>query len=281
MEISPHKSHHLFDIEEAIVRAGNQPSPVDLKTWQARTDLIAGKNVVGQSRLRIVWGQDIHGLAGAWICGQRRAKYPFWRYEEAGEIRDIGAPRFYVEELHANAELRKDDKWEKARYYRDEVSGQLLDVLGPIPADGFYTSVFCIAHHDELCCNGSGVVDNEMCLGAYRPPTDADLQRIRRMKFRRDHAPKQDVAPSDDLVLKRSAELAEARDERDRLALRARIDEFFKDHAWKFTTLDPSRLAWGRRVFVREGAHSKSGATPAEIAAWRKEKATDVSSSNG
>jgi hypothetical protein len=270
MEISSHCSHSLFDIESAIVGAGNQPSPVDLVPWQKRIDLVVGKNVVGQSRLRITWGQDITGHAGAWICGARRAKYPFWRYEEGGEIRDIGTPRFYIEELHPNTELRKNNAWEKSRYHWDAETGRTMDVLGPLPEDGFYTSVFCIAYHDEACCNGSGLIDGEPCIGAYRPPSDSDIQRVQRMKFRRDHAPKQDVTPSDSLIYKRAAEMAEARDGRDRQRIRERVKDYFTTHGWKFTTLDPSRLAWGKYVFT--GGHSKSGATAEELQKWRKEK---------
>jgi hypothetical protein len=272
VEISTHQSHSLFDVESAIVRAGNQPSPVDLTPWQKRIDLIVGRNVVNQPRLRIIWGQDIGGSAGQWICGERRAKYPFWRYEEAGQIKDIGSPRFYIEELHSNSELRKNDAWEKSRYYWDQVTGQTLDVLGPVPSNGFYSSVFCIAYHDELCCDNTGIINNEPCIGAYRPPSDSDIQRIQRMKFRRDHAEKQDVTPSDELIHKRSTDMATARDEYDRRRIRERIENEFKTHAWKFTTNDPSKLKWGKYSFVREGAHSKSGATPEELQKWRGEK---------
>jgi hypothetical protein len=277
MEFSKHVSHQTFDREETIVAAGNCPSPVDLKPWQDRIDLIAGKTATGLSKLRITWGQDLD-KAGAWICGARRAKYPFWRYEEAGEIRDIGTPRFYVEELHNNAELRQSDHWEKSRYYTDPQLG-LLDVLGPIPEDGFYTAVFTIALHDEVCCGGTGVLNNDICLGAYRPPCDADLDRIRRMKYRRDHAENQDLRPSQSRIEKMTEEAERKRDERIDKDSRAYMDDFFRTHGWKFTTDDPSRLKWGKYMFV--GAHTKSGATIEEIKKWRKEKAINASNRAG
>jgi hypothetical protein len=272
----PHTSHPTFDIAETIINAGNCPPPVDLKPWQDRIDLITGKNSVGHSKVRLVWGQDLD-KAGAWICGKRRAKYPFYRYEEAGEIRDIGTPRFYVEELHNNAELRKDNNWEKNRYYFDPQLG-LLDVLGPIPDDGFYTSVFIIALHDEICCNGSGVVNNDICLGAFRPPCDADLQRIRRMKWNRDHASNEDLRPSQSLIEKRTEERSQKFDELIDRESSTYMGDFFKTHGWKLTTDDPSRLNWGKYAFV--GSHSKSGATVEQITKWRKEKATNVSDSS-
>src|SRR5262245_49127537 len=133
-----HTSHPLFDIESAIVANRNQPSPVDLKPWQNRIDSIVGKTPDGKSRLRIVGGQ--HGTT--FSCGKTRRKYPFWRYEDAGEIVDIGIPRFYVEELHTNSELHHKDAWDNARYYYDEATRELIDVLGPVPQDGFYSALF-------------------------------------------------------------------------------------------------------------------------------------------
>ena len=254
------QSHPVFDIEAEIVKARNQVSPVDLRIWQDRLDKIAGKTVEGKSKLRIVWGQD-YNLASMISCGQRRLKYPFWRYEEGGEIHDIGTPRFYIEELHLNAELKRNGGWDKARYYWDE--GVMIDVLGPIPDEGFYTCLFMIASHDELCCNGKGVVKHEPCLGAYRPPVDSDLQRIRRMKQRRDAASNDDNAPSESLLRKRAADMTEKRDEIWRKNTREAIDDYFKTRAHSWFTLDPAPYSWGKYHFT--GGHSKSGLTQEAI----------------
>lgn len=253
------QSHPLFDVESAIIKARNQPCPVDLTPYQRQLDALVGKTATGQSRLRIVWGQD-YEKASAIICGRRALKYPFYRYEEGGGIHDIGIPRFYVEELHSNAELQHKEAWDRARYYYDECARELIDVLGPIPEDGFYTALFQIAHHDDLCCGGKEVVKNEPCLGAYREPNESDLFRIRRMKWRRDHASNDDNAPSESLIRKRAADLAEKRDEKWRTAIRERVEDFMNTHAWKFTTFDPTELNWGRYHFVGENAgHTKSG----------------------
>lgn len=251
MLLTKRSSHPIFDVEAEIVKARNVPSPVDLKPWQDRINKIAGVSSTGKPRLRIVWGQSADMIA----CGRTAKKYPFWRYEEAGQIHDIGTPRFYVEELHGNAELRRKDAWEKARWYWDE--GTLIDVLGPIPEEGFYTSVFLIAHHDALCCNGTGIVKHEPCLGAYRPPCDADLQRIRRMKHRRDTASNDDNAPSDALLEKRADDMTEKRDEKWRQNIREAIDDYVKTRSHSWTTLDPSVLSHGKFHFM--GAHNRSG----------------------
>jgi len=249
-------SHPVFDIESEIVKSRNQPCPIDLKPWQDRIDKIAGKTNDGKSRLRIVWGQD-YGSASMFSCGKTRLKYPFWRYEEGGEIRDIGVPRFYVEELHGNVELQGADRWEKSRYYWDEGTKEMIDVLGPIPLEGFYTSLFLCAHHDHLCCNGKEVKNHDPCLGAYRPPCDSDLQRIRRMKQRRDQASNDDNAPSESLLEKRADSMSEKRDEMWRKNIREAVEDYTKTRSHSWTTLDPAPYSWGKYHF--QGAHSRSG----------------------
>jgi len=269
-------SHPIFDIESQIVKAGNLPSPVDLIPWQERIDKIAGKTVEGFSILRIVWGQDMEH-AGMWLMGRRRLQFPFWRYEEAGEIHDIGNPRFYLLQLHSRAELMKNNAWENARYHRSEATGFALeDILGPLPDDGFYSHVFCIAYHDELCCNGQEIVNYEPCLGAYRPPTDTDLQRIRRMIWNRDHAANDQLAPSDEQIEKRTDEFTAWREEQWRKPMREMIDDWFQTHRHRFTTFDPSVLSNGKFHFT--AGHSRSGASILQINQWQKERSANVSS---
>ena len=267
-------SHPIFDIESEIVKTGNVPSPVDLIPWQERIDKIAGKTVTGLSRLKIVWGQDLQA-AGMWLMGRRRLQFPFWRYEEGGEIHDIGNPRFYLLQLHGRAELMKNGAWERARYHRSEATGFALeDILGPIPEDGFYSHVFTIAYHDELCCRGAEIINYTPCLGAYRPPTDTDLQRIRRMIWNRDHAPQEQIAPSDEQIRKRAEEMTARRDEQWRKPIRAAIDDWFNTHKHRFTTFDPSVLNFGKFHFT--AGHSKSGTSIKQITQWQKEKATNA-----
>lgn len=239
-----HQSNPGFDIEANIIKAGNVPSPVDLSIWQARIDKIAGKTVENRSRLRVVWGQSPQ--AQMWCVGRMRAKYPFYRIEgEGGEIHDIGTPRFYVEELHDNAELRRNDGWESARYQWNDL--EKIDVLGPIPEEGFYTSVFMIAHHDELCCSGEGQVRGNLCLGSYRPPSDADLTRIRRMKQRRDNAPNFQNRPSEEQVRKWSREAAEKRDERFSQRCREAVNDWIAAHGHRITdSMNPKIVKHGK-----------------------------------
>lgn len=262
--------HPVFDEESTIVKAGNQQSPVDLQPWQSRIDKLAGKTLSNLPRLRITWGQD-WAKATMLIIGRPRMKYCFWRYEEAGEIHDIGIPRFYVESLIPKSVVEKDGTWQKYQNYYDEDTGRFVDMMGPIPEDGFYNCVFLIAHHNESCCNGTGIQDNELCLGYYRPPCDSDLQRIRRIIWNRDHSTSDERSPSQSLVQKWSDEMGEKRDQQTVRASREYIDDFCRTHAWKWTEFDPSRLGWGKMIFTR--GHSRSGATAAELAEWRSGKA--------
>ena len=271
-------NHPLFDIERAIIANRNQPSPIDLKPYQRQLDALVGETVTGRSRLRIVWGQDFEG-ASAIICGRRALKYPFYRYEEGGSIHDIGIPRFYVEELHSNAELQRKDAWDKARYYFDEDSREMIDVLGPIPEEGFYTALFQIAHHDDLCCGGKEVVKGEPCLGAYREPDESDLLRVRRMKWRRDHASNDENAPSESLLRKRALDLTEKRDEKWRRNIREAIEDYARTRSHSWGTLDPAVYQHGR--FHWAGSSAKSGATVEQIEKWRTEKSINASNSSG
>jgi len=264
-----HRSHKVFDVESEIVKAGNQPSPVDLGSFQKELTKIAGLDISGRPNLRVSWGQDPANRMI--VCGSWRMKFPFWRnsvrherinaatglVEFWDELVEVGTPRFFVEELHTNAELSSRDRWENARWYWDGF--ERIDILGPIPDDGFYTAVFCIAYHDKLCCNGRGAVKGEPCLGGYREPCEEDLERCRRMKWLRDRAKNDDFAPSDQLIAKRTEDLVEKRDETWRKGIRGAIDDFMKTHSHTFHTLDPVAQQWGKFHFM--GSHTKSGGT--------------------
>lgn len=265
-------SHPIFDIEEKIIDARNQPCPVDLAPWQERIDQIAGQTADGLSNIRIVWGQDSR-LASMWSFGRERLKYVFYRYSDGGEIIDIGNPRFYVEELHPKEELEKDNAWEKTRYKRTSLGIIEDDVLGPIPETGFYTAIYSIAFHDELCCDGREIVNHTPCLGAYRPPTDTDIQRIRRMVSNRDHASNAERAPTQAQWERRAAEATKQRDEQWRKPMRAAIDDWFARNRWKFTEHDPTALAWGKFHFT--AAHNKSGLKKEENNVSSNSDATD------
>lgn len=276
-DLSHKKSHPIFDVESEIVRAGNQPSPVDLQSWQDRIDRTAGKTLDNLSRLRIVWGQDTQ-KGTMFVCGRMRQKYCFWRFKEAGEIRDIGVPRFYVEQLVPKETLKKDGSWDRGRGYRDPLTGKFVDVLGPIPETGFYVALFTVAFHDELCCNGSGLqrvrrdtggFEDRLCLGAYRPPADSDLQRIRRMLWGRNNASNQEIAPSETLLSKWSDERADRIDRIEDARFEEYMDDFTKSHAWRWSVDDPTSLSHGK--FHWMSGHSRSGQKldPAQATGFR------------
>ncbi len=262
-----HRSHSVFDVESEIVAAKNCPTPVDLSSFQKRINLAVGLASNGKPKIRIVWGQDFEQTK--MICfGAWRLRYPFYRYAEGGEIHDIGIPRFFVEELHSNAELNHNGAWDSARYSWIDGAGK-VDALGPIPEDGFYTEVFQIAYHDNLCCGGREMVKGEKCLGAYREPNDSDLQRIRRMVQRREQASNDERAPTAELIAKRTADAAAKRDERWEKGIREVTQDFFRQHSWKFAEHDPTKLRHGRWHFVGSG-HSKSGLSQDQIAQARR-----------
>ncbi len=248
-----YQSHQGFDIESEIVKGGNLPSPVNLSVWQERIDGIVGTTLSGKSKLRIVWGQS----QTIFVCGRQRMAYPFWRVEDDhGEVHDIGTPRFYVEELHDLAELKRDNNWENSRWQWEGL--ERIDVLGPIPDEGFYTAVFTVAHHDSFCCDGKEVANNTPCLGAYRPPTDSDLSRIRKMLFRRNNASRSENAPSADLIQKWNREMGEKRDERFREQLHERVKNWVAVHGHRITdSMNYKQLSRGKFKFMPTTAFNK------------------------
>lgn len=265
------QSHPVFDIESRIIETGNHPSPVDLSSFQRRLDAIAGQAVTGQSLIRIEWGQDAIG-ARMIVCGSWRLKHCFYRgsrrhelynpvsglFETYDEMFEIGIPRFFITELHSRSELSQGNGWEKARWLWED--GQLIDVLGPLPDSGFYSTIYTIAHHDHLCCGGRGQRKGEPCLGSYREPDESDLERVARMKWRRDHASNDDFAPSLGLLAKRGEEFRGKRDERWQARVDGAIDDYVDTRKHSWATHDPAALSWGKYHFTQ--AHNLSGLSP-------------------
>lgn len=248
--------HPVYDNEAAIVDAGNTPCPVDLAVWQKQIDRMAGKTPSGLSNLRIVWGQDFNATKMI-SCGAWRMKYPFFRFEEAGQILDVGIPRFYVEELVPRETLMANGRWDRARYYHDPDSGELIDVLGPCPETGFYDTVFQVAYHDEACCDGREVKNHEPCLGAYRSPTDQDIDRIARILQRRDRATESDLNPSAAQSSRRYKAIISKQEAQVHSEMVDQINDFMKTHAFTWFTDDPTVIKHGKYHWT--SGHNKSG----------------------
>ena len=268
------ESHPFFDASaERIADESrpawdrNYPCPLDLRPVQKELDRLTGRTATGQARLKVVWGMSPDDVM--WVEGRWMRQHPHWRGENyrerfnpatglvevRREFYEIGVPRFYVMELHERSELLADDNWQQARYeWRD---GVLVDVLGPLPADGFYTDLFTVAYHDHLCCDGREHVQGVPCLGLYRPPGEPDYERIRRILRRRDQATPDELNPSPEMVGKRARELAAAREERFRTEIRERVRNSLEPHAHTFITTDESVIRNGQYHWTN--GHSKSG----------------------
>ncbi len=131
-----------------------------------------------------------------------------------------------------------------------------------------------IADHDSVCCENAKARD-EVCYGWYAEPGAEHLtaleHAVQAIKQRRERRPGI-IAPEEQArAVIKSREGVEGYWG----GLRSRLSRMTLDalhtHAGLLSQ-DPSKQAWGKYSFVREGAHSKSGATPEEINKWRKEK---------
>jgi hypothetical protein len=272
----------------------NIPAPSRNKYIQDRINKITGKTPEGRPILRIEWGQE----QMEFTCGEDRAKYLYatalvphkfnFTDLETGELKsipwdkapdgitpannpsmfthyryDVGVPRFFVAEHQPRPTYVPD--WEANRYHTDEVTGELIDVLGPCPED-FYIPLFCIAEHNS-CCNGRGVKytpSPEACFGKFRFPNDSDVQRIQRMLQLREAA-HQYRSPDETRVSQAEAdEIAKYANDRNynsfeamKARMGARTESWMKLHGWHMTEFDPTVQAWGRYHFM--GGHNKSG----------------------
>jgi len=140
-----------------------------------------------------------------------------------------------------------------------------------------------IADHDSICCENAKKAD-EVCYGWYAEPAaehlaimEAAVSAIKKRKEKR---------PGIMTAEEQAESLKASREKRERYygALENRLSRITLDalhtHAGLLSP-DPSKQKWGSRAFVRECAHSKSGATPEEINRWRKEKSHGINGNSG
>jgi hypothetical protein len=253
-----HRSHPFFD-NEALWAKENVPPPADLTFFQKRLDRLAGKTPDGLSKIRVVWGQDFE-TTKILACGEWRMRYAAWRWQDGASLREVGRPRFVVEQLHTRDELCRKDAWEDARY--SWADGVRVDVLGPVPERGYYSELFTVAFHDSFCCDGREAVGGEPCLGGYREPNDADFERVARMIRRRDDAARSEALPTAEKVYRDADYARERAEERRRERIRERINDFVKTHSHTWVSHSDKLARHGRFQFVR--GTSKSGLTEAE-----------------
>lgn len=140
-----------------------------------------------------------------------------------------------------------------------------------------------IADHDSTCCENAKAQDS-ICYGWYAEPgvehltvLEAAVLAIKRKRERR---------PGIITGEEQAKAVAQAREGVENYweQFRGRLSRLTLDamhtHAGLLSS-DPSKQAWGKYSFVREGAHSKSGATPDEINRWRKEKTHGTDGTSG
>lgn len=247
----------------------------------------------GHPIFRIEWGQEEMEFG----CGEQRAKYLYasavvpdkFNYTdlETGEMKsipwdrapegitpasnpsmfshfryDVGVPRFFIAEHQPRSTYAGD--WEANRYHTDEVTGELIDVIGPCP-ETLYIPMFCVAAHGE-CCGGKGYTlqPPAPCYGKFRYPNQEDVDRVQRMLQLRETSKKwRDVGETrvSQAEIDEIAKYAYERKDKSFEAMKARMgertDDWMKLHGWRMAEFDPSVLSWGKRHMM--GGHSHSG----------------------
>lgn len=271
----------------------NIPAPSRNKYFQNQLNKKIGMTVEGQPIIRVEWGMEEMEFA----CGEQRAKYLsattvvperfLYTDIETGEQKsaawdeapegitpasapgaftymryDVGVPRFFLAEHMPRGDYAD---WEANRYYTDEGTGELIDVLGPRP-EHFYVPFMCVAAHEGGCCDGSGVKyspEPSACYGKFRFPNESDLQKVQRMRQLRD-ADKQYRMPGDQITKPELEEVGRYALDRNadhwqkaKARMQEQNDAWFRLHGWHLTEFDPTVQSWGKHHFM--GGHSKSG----------------------
>lgn len=140
-----------------------------------------------------------------------------------------------------------------------------------------------IADHDGTCCKAAKISDS-ICYGWYTEPGGRHLEimefmaaQLKRAKERRPGVLTQQemLAAKERGRLQREAYYLGLEERMFRIALTAARTS-------AGGLLSPSHKAqrWGKYKFIREGAHSKSGATPDEIKNWTKGTPTNGTTSD-
>lgn len=207
---------------------------------------------------------------------------------------DISPPRFCLERFIPPdvACLGWDTPTSDRAYIHHALTGELIDQDGDRysprkPDGGLYVPLEfdypnriaggMIADHDGTCCKNAKA-DDAICYGWYAEPGAEHLaileHAVHVIKQRKEQRPGIITPEEQAAAIKNAKE----RQERYYSGLESRLSRITLDaletHAG-FLSPDPTRQQWGKYAFVREGAHSKSGATPEELNRWRNKNGTE------
>jgi hypothetical protein len=213
---------------------------------------------------------------------------------------DVSPPRFCLERLIPPdvACLSWDTPTSKDAHIHRALTGEYLDQDGDRysprkPLGGLYVPLEfdspgrivggMIADHDGHCCKAAKATDS-VCYGFYAEPGAEHLTimeaAVFAIKQKRERRPGVITPEEQTKAVAQSREAVEGYWDR----FRGRLSQIALDalHTHKGSLSgDPTRQSWGKYSFVREGAHSKSGATPNEINSWRKKTHGTDGSSGG
>lgn len=236
--LSTKTPHPSLDIQSEWY--ANDPPPFfDLAGFQERLDLRAGKNINGESIVKLFWapfcttrgfGQE---MPAHWV--ERKPNGEGWQY---ATVKRYMLKVRLEPETYVNA-------WDAARYsFHDPETGELWDT-GEAPTE-YYDHLYTIADHDPLesCCarlfqsylkTKSG---QTVCYGYFRNPNDSDLQRVEKaLQEREAKAARDPYAPLTPAEMFRNATRAqditrdaEVREREQRLAA---INEYNKANRWR------------------------------------------------
>lgn len=260
------------------------PPSFDVAGFQKRIDAICGTSN-GKPIIRLKWAWDKEcrsfaftqwdasgrGTDGEWSYKYRAARIPVNQFDTV----DICPPRWILEERFETGQYAAS--WEQTRWAskcvgKDEKGFDLYErvELRPPPPSEWYGFASVIAEHDPggKCCERRWRDYRAQCWGYYRPPSEKDLNGLRRAVWERDadpykYSPHEPLPPHAIDELQRAAlsdEAAEA-EEKDRV-LTDMWRDFVDAHGWRVfeDRLAHKKLKHGRFHFVENNPYKTTEA---------------------
>jgi hypothetical protein len=96
---------------------------------------------------------------------------------------EVAHPRFMIEEMLDEQRERPEHERHRFEYFVE--TNELVDALGPYPADGKFACINVIAAHAFICCRNANQ-KHQFCYGTGRDPGGEDLEDLKQRIQARD-----------------------------------------------------------------------------------------------
>ncbi len=198
------KLHFLQPLDDPLEWIkGDVPCPwtsAQMKDYQKRLDSAFGAEnaiILAWSYDRRYWDEFYEDWYATGLPKGALAKKPILLFKQVPVSEKdwiyISTPRFLLLERLHGSEL--EESWEDSSWVQNgETIGGARRIRPEKPPKDFYQVLRTIAQHEQTviigeeppCCRRMWHADKSICYGKYRPPSDADIAFVRRIRTRMD-----------------------------------------------------------------------------------------------